>query len=130
VAEWSQPTTRDRYTKFIFSIGEGAMKKRFDSESARMAGIRGALATLGAPIVALARKRETGRAILTNFAILAAAFTAVTAGSPVRRSHQYRQDARHSMNHSALLVMLFFPKLSLGLPQAIPSYTQAHHPQA
>jgi hypothetical protein len=63
------------------------MKKRLGLASACMAGILvpsrlpGALATLGAPIMALVRKRETGRASLTNFAILAAALTAVTAGS-------------------------------------------------
>ena len=63
------------------------MKMRLGSESARMAGspvrprLPGALATLGAPIIALAKKGGTGRAILTNFAIFAAAFAAVTAGS-------------------------------------------------
>jgi hypothetical protein len=65
------------------------MKKRLGLvvTCARVAGVRvpsrlpSALATLGAPIIALAKKGGTGRAILTNFAIFAAAFAAVTAGS-------------------------------------------------
>jgi hypothetical protein len=66
----------------ISTLGEVAMKKRLGSASACMSdilvpsGLPGVLATLGAPIMALVRKREPGRAILTNFAILAAVFAA------------------------------------------------------
>ena len=83
------------------------MKMRLGSESARMAGspvrprLPGALATLGVPIMALAKKGGNGRAILANFAILGAALAAVTAGSAVRRPHQYQQGARHSPVHRA-----------------------------
>jgi hypothetical protein len=71
----------------LFPDWGAAMKKRLGSAAASMASIRvpsrlsGALATVGAPIRVLAKKGGTGRAILTNFAILAAAFAAVTAGS-------------------------------------------------